>query len=54
MNEFFQSKFVQDLMDGKLPPVEVELSTEGIIQLAVALVMAAIIIILVSKIIRAL
>jgi hypothetical protein len=54
MGDFFESKFIKDLMNGKLPEVEVKLSTDGIIQLAVALVMAAIIIILASRIVKAL
>jgi hypothetical protein len=51
MGDFFNSKFIQDLQNGKLPPVEVELSSEGIVQLAIAIVIAAIIIILVQRII---
>lgn len=50
MNDFFGSKFVQDLKNGKLPPVEVKFSTESLVQIAAVLFFAAVAIIIVSKI----
>lgn len=52
MGDFFQSKFVQDLKGGKLPPVEVKFSTESLIQVGVTLVLTAIIIMLVAAIVQ--
>ncbi len=52
MIEFFQSKFAQDLQNGKLPPVEVKFSTESLVQVAATAVIAAVIIIIVGRIAR--
>lgn len=54
MNTFFQSKFVQDLGNGKLPPVEVKFSTESLVQVAVTFVIVGIVILLASKLIKSL
>jgi len=50
MNDFFNSKFVQDLKGGKLPAVEVKFSAESLVQLGVTLVLAAVIIMIVAAI----
>jgi|GEM_PF-1929737 len=36
MNDFFQSKFVKDLGEGKLPPVVVEVDNISIVKLVAA------------------
>lgn len=52
MGDFFQSKFVDDLKGGKLPPVEAKFSTESLVQVGVTLVLTAIIIMLVWVIVQ--
>lgn len=52
MNEFFNSKFVKDLGNGQLPPVEVKFSTESLVQVGATLIFSAVIIILVAKIFK--
>lgn len=52
MNDFFTSKFVQDLKDGKLPPVEVEIKTESLVQIGLVLVIAGAIVLLIGKIVK--
>ena len=52
MNEFFQSKFMQDLKDGKLPQVEVAISRQGLIELSATLIFTAVVIILIGKIVK--
>lgn len=36
MNDFLNSKLIEDLKNGVLPPVKVEIETESIIKLVVA------------------
>ncbi len=52
MNDFFSSKFIQELKAGRLPTVEVTVSPEGLVQLSVAMFFTAVAIILVAKIMR--
>lgn len=44
MNEFFKSKLVTDALDGKLPPIEVTLSTATMMELVFWIVLAAVVI----------
>jgi hypothetical protein len=52
MTEFFNSKFIQDLKDGKLPPVEVQFSTKSLIQVSVTAIITAVIIVLAAQIFK--
>lgn len=52
MNDFFNSKFVSDLKDGKLPPVEVEIETTSIALLAGAILLVGFILIVGKKMIN--
>jgi hypothetical protein len=52
MGDFFDSKFIRDLGNGKLPVVEVKLSTEGMVQLFAGAFFTACAIILAAKIVR--
>jgi hypothetical protein len=52
MNDFFNSKFVQDLQNGKLPTVEVEISTESLIQMSVCIGITAIAVIIAAQIFK--
>jgi hypothetical protein len=54
MNDFFESKFVQDLKNGKLPEIEVTLADESLIKLFSGILVTAVLIIGISKIIRGL
>ncbi len=49
MNDFFESKFVADLKEGKLPPVAIELDMLSVLMLCVGLFVAAILVVKVSK-----
>ena len=51
MNDFFNSKFVTDLQDGKLPPVVVEVEPVNILILCAALFVTAILVVKISKVI---
>lgn len=46
MNEFFNSKFVKDLQQGILPPVEVEVKTKVYLFTGLTIVTSALIIII--------
>jgi hypothetical protein len=50
--DFLESKFFQDLKNGKLPAVEVALTTESLIQLAATTAITAIVVVLAAKIIN--
>ncbi len=50
---FFNSKFIQDLENGKLPPVEVKFSTQSLIEICTAALATAIVIIIFVNIFRA-
>lgn len=52
MNEFFQSKLVQDLQNGKLPPVEVQFSTKSLIEVSATAIITAVIIIVLAQIFK--
>jgi hypothetical protein len=54
MNDFFQSKFVQDLQNGKLPPVEasVTIPMETLAQICGAVFVTALLVLLVAKILK--
>lgn len=52
MNEFFNSKFVTDLKNGQLPPVEVRFSVESLAQVAITLFVTAVAIMIVGRIIK--
>lgn len=52
MVEFFNSKFVKDLQGGKLPPVEVTVSAETLVQIGAVIVFSGVIIILIAKILN--
>lgn len=52
MGEFFSSKFIKDLESGKLPVVEVAVTTEGLIQISAVLFFTAVAILLSAKIIK--
>ena len=49
MNDFFDSKFVKDLKEGKLPPVAVEFDMWSVLMLCVGLFVTAILVVKVSK-----
>lgn len=51
MEELFQTPVVQNLKDGKLPEMEVTIKTESIINLTIGVAIAAIIILIVYKVI---
>lgn len=52
MTDFFQSKFVKDLMNGNLPPVEVKFSTKSLVEVSVTMIITAVIIILLAQIFK--
>lgn len=52
MNDFFESKFVADLKNGKLPPVEVQFSTESLVQVSVTLFVTAVAILITAAIVK--
>ena len=49
---FFDSKFIKNLENGKLPKVDVAIQNTSIITLSIALVIVAVIIILISKLLK--
>ncbi|MCL2328305.1 MAG: hypothetical protein FWC39_07305 [Bacteroidetes bacterium] len=52
MNDFFNSKLVSDLKDGKLPDVPVKIETESIVMLAGAILLVGVILIVGSALIK--
>ncbi len=46
MTDFFQSKFIKDLQDGELPPVEVRIPGETYAYLGLTVVLSALIILI--------
>lgn len=48
MTDFFNSKFIQDLEAGKLPPVEIEVPTKVYVGLGLTVVLSALIILVVN------
>lgn len=54
MSDFFSSKFVKDLENGKLPPVEVQFGMESLTQLSLMLFITAVAIVLAAKAINSL
>lgn len=52
MNDLLNSKFVSDLKEGKLPPVEVEIETTSIVFLAGAILLVGFILIVGKKMIN--
>jgi hypothetical protein len=49
MNDFFSSKFMTDLEEGKLPPVVIEFDMLNILILCIALFVTGLLLIKVSK-----
>lgn len=47
MNDFFQSKFIKDLQDGTLPPVQIEVPTKVYLFTGLTIVTTALIILIV-------
>lgn len=52
INDFFNSQFIKDLKDGKLPKVAVELSLETLLQIFLGAFFTAVAIMIVAKIIK--
>jgi hypothetical protein len=48
MNDFFESKFMQDLEDGKLPTIEIALSVVTIRNIAIAFLIVAVLVIMIN------
>jgi hypothetical protein len=51
MNRFFNSQFITDLENGKLPPVQVVFSRTSLIEVAGTLVLVSLIVILAQKLV---
>jgi hypothetical protein len=52
MDDLFNNKFVNDLKNGKLPPVEVQFATESLVQVSVTLFITAVAILLTAAIVK--
>lgn len=52
MGDFFSSKFITDLKNGQLPPVDVQLSTKSLVELSVMLFITAVAIIITAQIFK--
>lgn len=49
MNDFFNSKFVKDLEDGKIPPLTLEFDMLSILVLCLGLFVTSILVVKISK-----
>ncbi len=52
MTDFFNSKFVSDLKDGKLPPVEIEVPARIFIYEGLTIIISALIILIAYNLMR--
>ncbi|HMV91527.1 MAG TPA: hypothetical protein PJ995_21540 [Cyclobacteriaceae bacterium] len=52
MNDFFESKFIKDLQEGKLPPVEVTVPNETLVKVFVGTFATVVSILIVAAIIK--
>ncbi len=49
MNEFFNSKVMQDFKNGKLPEMEISMATITMVKLSLALIIGALIVVFIAK-----
>ena len=49
MNEFLNSKVMQDFKEGKLPEIEISMETITMVKLSVALIVGALIVVFIAK-----